>query len=135
MDEMTLHVPVNVKAVLTTALRSQLKLEMEDAIRNVELELQQLEFQAKRMIAEQQKTDPQLLPQLYNYLDSERSKRLEFKKVTEDKLERLEKLELGSEITNGTIDRSITVKLGDDLIKYMGAEILLEDGKIIAFRM
>ena len=45
-----------------------------------------------------------------------------------------EKLEIGSEISQGTMEQTIVVKIGDDLSVLMGAEILLEDGKVIAFR-
>lgn len=135
MDEMTLRVPVHVKSILTEQLRSHLRNEMDEALKNVELELQQLEFQGKRMVAEQTKNNPDELPQLYAYLDQERFKRVEFQRETQARLERLEKLELGSEIAQGPLDRTVTLKIGDDLNKYMGAEILLEDGKIVAFRM
>ena len=135
MDEMTLRVPVGVKSILTTQLRNQLKTEMEEALKNIDLELQQLEFQAKRMIAEQSKVNPDNLPRLYDHLDAERFKRLDFQRETQERLERLEKLEIGSEISQGTLDRTVTLKIGDDLHKFMGAEILLEDGKIVAFRM
>lgn len=135
MDEMTLRVPVHVKSILTEQLRNQLRAEMNEALKNVELELQQLEFQGKRMVAEQSKANPDELPNLYAYLDQERFKRVEFQKETQARQERLEKLELGSEITQGNLDRTVTVKIGDDLNKLMGSEILLEDGKIVAFRV
>lgn len=135
MEEMTLNIPVNVKAILTDSLRAQLNAEMKEALKNVDLELQQLEFQAKRMVADQQKQNPDALPQLYAFLDAERLKREEFRRDTEARIDRLDKLETGAEISNGTIERTVTLKIGDDLHKYMGAEILLQDGKIIAFRM
>ncbi|WP_295260525.1 YlqD family protein, partial [Veillonella sp.] len=34
----------------------------------------------------------------------------------------------------GTLEQTVTVKIGDNLDAMMGAEILLEDGKIVAFR-
>ena len=135
MQEMTLRVPVTVKAKLTEDLKTKLTEELNEAIKNVDLELQQLEFQAKRMLGEQAKVDPQALPELRAQIDAERFKRLDFKRDAEGRLEHLQKLELGSEIVQGNLDRTVTLKIGDDLHKYMGAEILLEDGKIIAFRM
>ncbi len=135
MQEMTIHLPVNVKAILTSNLKEQLKKEMQETLTNVDLELQQLEFQAKRMIAEQVKVNPQELPNLHAHIDSEKLKRLELQKYTSEQLEHLEKLDIGAEIPRGTIDRVLTVKIGDNLHDYVGAEILLEDGKIVAFRM
>ena len=45
-----------------------------------------------------------------------------------------EKLEIGSEIAQGQMEQTITVKIGDNLDALMGSEILLEDGKVVAFR-
>ena len=135
MEEMTLRIPVNIKARLTADLKERIKTEMNDALKNVDLELQQMEFQEKRMIAEQTKVNPNELPQLYAYLGSERAKRQNFKRETSEQLEQLERLELGSEIPRGTLDGVFNLKVGDNLHKYAGAEILLEDGVIIAFRM
>ncbi len=135
MEEMTLRVPVNIKARVTAALKEKLAADINEALKNVELELQQLEFHAKRMLHEQEKADPQALPQLRSYLDNERIKRLDFRREAQDRLEHLGRLETGAEIGQGTLDRTVTLKIGDDLHKLMGAEILLEDGKIVAFRM
>jgi hypothetical protein len=135
MEEITLRIPVNLKARLTADLKERLKTEMNEALQNVSLELQQLEFQSKRLIAEQNKTDVAGLPRLYAHLESERAKREDFQKDTKEQLAHLEKLELGSEIPRGTLDGIVTVKIGDNLRKYMGAEILVEDGVIVAFRI
>jgi len=59
---------------------------------------------------------------------------LEFKSHMVDKLKETAQLEIGAEIVQGTMDRIITVNVGDDLQKMINAEILLEDGKILAFR-
>lgn len=64
----------------------------------------------------------------------EREKRLAAKKDVEDQLKRAEKLEIGSEIGHGQIERSVEVEIGSDLEELMGAEIVVEDGKIVAFR-
>ena len=50
------------------------------------------------------------------------------------KLKDAQELSLGTEIPQGTLEQTVTVKIGDNLDAMMGAEILLEDGKIVAFR-
>ncbi len=135
MDEIKLRVPVAIKALVTKDLKDKMRAEIQEALKNVELELQQLEFHSKRVLSEQAKVDIQALPQLRSQMEAERVKRLEFKRESEARLEHLEQLALGSEILQGNLDRTVDLKIGDDLHKIMGAEILLEDGKIIAFRM
>ena len=51
-----------------------------------------------------------------------------------DKLERAENLEIGSEVGHGTLERSVEIAVGSDLEALMGAEIVVEDGKVVGFR-
>ena len=53
MDSMTLKCPVTIKAKVTEELKQRLTAETEEALQGVELELQQIEFHAKRLLAEQ----------------------------------------------------------------------------------
>lgn len=134
MESMTLKCPVTVKAKVTEQLKKQLTAEIDDAVKKADYELQQIDFHAKRVMAEQAKVDAQGLTALRQQIDAEKQKRVEFKSQMMERLKETSELEIGSEIVQGNIDRIITVSVGDDLHKAMSAEILLEDGKIIAFR-
>ena len=134
MDSMTLKCPVTIKAKVTEELKQRLIAETEEALQGVELELQQIEFHAKRLLAEQAKQDAQGLVALRQQLEAEKQKRLEFRNEMLAKLKATQELELGSEIVRGQLERVVDVKVGDDLNKIMGSEILLEDGKVLAFR-
>ena len=134
MDSMTLKCPVTIKAKVTEELKQRLIAETEEALQGVELELQQIEFHAKRLLAEQAKQDAQGLVALRQQIEAEKQKRLEFKNEMLAKLKATQELELGSEIVRGQLERVVDVKVGDALNKIMGSEILLEDGKVLAFR-
>ena len=134
MDSMTLKCPVTIKAKVTEELKQRLIAETEEALQGVELELQQIEFHAKRLLAEQAKQDAQGLVALRQQIEAEKQKRLEFKNEMLAKLKATQELELGSEIVRGQLERVVDVKVGDDLNQIMGSEILLEDGKVLAFR-
>jgi len=134
MESMTLKCPVTVKAKVTEQLKARLAAEIQDAIRKADLELQQIEFHAKRVLAEQAKVDAQGLTALRQQIEAEKAKRVEFKTHMTEKLKETAALEIGSEIVQGTMERTVTVSVGDNLHEIMAAEILLEDGKIIAFR-
>jgi hypothetical protein len=131
---MTLKVQVTVKSKVTEQLKSQMAAEIQDAIKKADLELQQIDFHAKRVMAEQARLDAQGLTALRQQIDGEKQKRLDFKNHALEKLKEAAQLEIGSEIVQGNMDRLVTVSVGDDLHSLMSAEILLEDGKIIAFR-
>lgn len=134
MEEMTVRVPVAIKSKVTEGLKAKLIANLQQRLDLVDQDLQQIEFQAKRLLSEQAKIDAQGLIQLRQQIEEEKQKRLNFKADVAAKLKDAEKLELGSEISQGTMEQTITVKVGDDLDALMGSEILLEDGKIVAFR-
>lgn len=134
MDNMTLKCPVTIKAKVTEELKNRMAAEMQEAIKKADIELQQIDFHAKRVMAEQAKQDAQGLVALRQQIEEEKQKRIEFKNHMLEKLKETAALEIGAEIVQGTMERQITVSVGDDLHQLMGAEILLEDGKVIAFR-
>lgn len=134
METMTLKCPVTIKAKVTENLKKQLAAGIQEEVKKVDMELQQIEFHAKRLMTEQAKQDAQGLVALRQQIDAERNKRLEFKSHMVDKLKETAQLEIGAEIVQGTMDRIIAVNVGDDLQKMLNAEILLDDGKILAFR-
>lgn len=134
MSSITLKCPVTIKAKVTEELKQQLAAEIQEALKKADMELQQIEFHAKRMMAEQAKQDAQGLVALRQQVDGEKQKRLEFKNHMLEKLKETAQLEPGAEIVQGTLERIVEVNIGDDLHKVLNTEILLEDGKIIALR-
>ena len=134
MDRMTLKCPVTIKAKVTDELKRKMVAEIQDNIKKVDLEIQQVEFQGKGMLTEQAKVDAQGLPALRQQIDMERQKRLDFKNHLLQKLKEAEAIENGSEVVQGQLERLVEIKVGDDMQSIMNAEILLEDGKIVAFR-
>ena len=134
MEEMTVRVPVTITSKVTESLKAKLIADLQQRLDMVEQDLQQIEFQAKRLLSEQAKIDAQGLIQLRQQIEEEKQKRMNFKAEVAAKLKDAQALEIGSEIAQGTMEQTVTIKVGDNLDALMGSEILLEDGKIIAFR-
>ncbi len=134
MNTITLKCPVTVKSKVTDVLKEQLVAEIKEAMVKVDMELQQIEFHAKRLMTEQVRSDVQGLTALRQQIDGEKQKRLELKNHLQEKLKETSQLELGAEIVQGTMEQMVTVQEGDDLQKLMNREILLEDGKVLAIR-
>jgi predicted transcriptional regulator len=130
MEEMTLRVPVAVKAKVTDDLKAKIVSDLETRLDMVNKDLEAIEFQAQRILADAAKVDATIRQQI----DEEKNKRLAFKEEVTAKLKDAKELSLGTEIPQGTLEQTVTVKIGDNLDALMGAEILLEDGKIVAFR-
>ncbi len=134
MDEMQILVPVAVKSKLTEALKTTLLNEINTNLSRVEHDMAQLEFQANGRIAEQAKVNIQAASQLRAQFEAQKAQMQQVKeKLTNDK-EHLEKLAIGAELNRAPINRLVTIHVGDDMNSIVGGEILVEDGKIIAFR-
>ena len=134
MNTITLKCPVTIKSKVTETLKEQLVAEIKEAMAKIDMELQQIEFHAKRLMTEQVRSDVQGLTALRQQIDGEKQKRLELKSHMQDKLKETSQVEIGAEIVQGTMEQLVTVQEGDDLQKLMSREILLEDGKILAIR-
>ena len=134
MSTITLKCPVTVKSKVTEILKEQLIAEIKEAMAKIDMELQQIEFHAKRLMTEQVRSDVQGLTALRQQIDGEKQKRIELKSHMQEKLKETSQLEIGAEIVQGTMEQMVTVSEGDDLQILMGREILLEDGKFLAIR-
>ena len=132
MEEMTLRVPVAVKAKVTEDLKAKIVSDLETRLDMVNKDLEAIEFQAQRILADAAKVDATSLTAIRQQIDEEKNKRLAFKEEVTAKLKDAKELSLGTEIPQGTLEQTVTVKIGDNLDALMGAEILLEDGKIVA---
>ena len=133
MDKMIVRVPVAVKAKVTEDLKLKIVGDLQNTIKNMELDLEQFEFLSKKAL-HQAASDLSVLPALREQIDIERNKRTAAKQEAEAKLKRAEALELGAEIGHGTLERTVEITVGTNIDTLMGAEILTEDGKVIAFR-
>ena len=135
MDSISIKVPVTVKAKLTEKLRAKMLKEMEEGLSRAELEIQQLGIQEKRVMqeAEQGKLTPQAIQHI-NTIRQERQRRIDYIEETRAHQEELQKFVEGAEIVQGTLERQVEAKVGDDMRELMNVEILVEDDKIIAIR-
>lgn len=142
MDSISLKVPVTVKAKLTEKLKAKIINDLEEGIKRAELEVQQLEIQAKRVMQENQPANPdeptqeeiQRFQAIQAHFGQERQKRVEYRAEALARKEETEKLVIGAEIVQGTLERQVEVHVGDNMRDIMNVEVLVEDDKIIAIR-
>ena len=142
MDAISLKVPVTIKAKLTEKLKAKILGDLEEGINRAELEVQQLNIQEKRVMQENQPANPdeptneeiQRLQAIQAHSGQERQKRLEYREEALGRKEETEKMVIGAEIVQGTLERQVEVHVGDDMRELMNVEVLVEDDKIIAIR-
>ncbi len=134
MDSISVKIPVTVKTKLTEKVRSHRVQEITSRLQQVDLELQQINIQENRAVEETAKENLQELEMIHQHFGIERQKRMEFKQQGEAKIEELNKLALGAELVDGTLERIAEIKVGDNMRELMNVEVLVEDDKIIAIR-
>ncbi|SDP13683.1 YlqD family protein [Selenomonas ruminantium] len=142
MDSISLKVPVTIKAKLTEKLKNKILTDLTEGINRAELEVQQLNIQEKRVMQENQPADAeaptaeeiQRLQAIQAHFGEERNKRLQFREESLARKEEMEKMVLGAEIVQGTLEHQVEVHVGDDMREIMNVEVLVEDDKVIAIR-
>ncbi len=130
MNSVTITVPVTVKAKLTEKLRARLVAECNAVADQMQLEIKQIGIDQQREI----ERSPQHENQIRNFFANELAPRHGRLEEANRRKETLEKLALGAEIVQGTTERQVELKIGDNLREAMNVEILVEDDKIIAIR-
>lgn len=142
MNTISLKMPVTIKAKVTEKLKEKMIKELDEGIQRAELEIQQLRIQEKRVLDENGPANPdeptpqeiQRLGAIQQHFGQEQQKRAEYREQALAQKEKTEKLKIGSEIVQGTLERQVEVKVGDDMRELMNVEVLVEDDKIIAIR-
>ncbi len=130
MDSISIKVPVTIKAKLTEKLKERLINDFTKSAEQMELEIKQIEIDRKRELD----NNPENAGRIQQFFGNEISQRRQ--RIAEANLRRetIEKLQIGAEITQGTLERQVELKIGDNMREIMNVEVLIEDDKIIAIR-
>jgi hypothetical protein len=146
MDEfksnLLLKRPVNIKAIVTPRWKEEVQQQLQAQINQIDSQLQQLDLQGQRAIAEIQKQTlqppgPQIAQQIENIqmqVNQKKSELLEQKNQQLQQLQQVQMLELDQEVNQGQMESYFRVELGDNLIRKMNVEILLRDGIVEEIR-
>lgn len=134
MEKLTLIRPVLIKVKVTEGYKKAAAAELQEAVRRVELELQHLDFQEKRLVSELEKKNPQGIPAARQHLNQERQRRAESRQKLLDRLKEVGQLAIGSEVAYGKMESVVELKVGDDWRGVLGVEVVLQDGIVAAIR-
>lgn len=134
--------PVNIKAVVTPRWKEEAQQQLQSQINELDSQLQQLEIQGQRAIAEIQRQSlqppgPQVTQQIENIqlqVNQRKSELLDQKNQILQQLQQVQLLELDQEVNQGQIEGYFTVKPGENLIVKMQVEVLLRDGVVEEIR-
>jgi predicted RNase H-like nuclease (RuvC/YqgF family) len=135
-SQLMLKRPVAIKAVVTPRWKEEAQTELQAQINRLDKQLQQLESQGQRAIAEIQKQSiqppgPEVTRQIESIqiqVNQKKSEMLEQKNQILNQLNQVHTLELEQEVNQGQLDSFFYLEKGDNLIDKMQVEILIRDG-------
>ncbi len=134
MNTITINRPIVWKAIVTDRLKKELSQELERAIGRLDMEIQQLEFQAKRVLPDLERQNLKRAMEMRQELEEEKQKRRHSRDRLADQMQELQDLANGEEIARGTLEGMAEVAIGDDLTKILYVEIVTKDDQVVEFR-
>jgi|SRR6478672_3991638 hypothetical protein len=134
--------PVTIKAIVTPRWKDEAQQQLQAQINQTDSQLQQLEMQGQRAIAEIQKQSlqppgPQVSQQIESIqlqINQRKSELLEQKNQLLQQLQQVQLLELNQEVNQGQIESFFRIEQGDNLVLKMQVEILIRDGIVEEIR-
>ena len=130
MNSISIKVPVTVKAKLTEKLKERLINDFTKTAEQMELEIKQIGIDHQRELD----ANPNQAARINQFFGNETAQRRQRIAEANARKETVEKLAIGAEITQGTLERQVELKVGDNMREIMNVEVLIEDDKIIAIR-
>lgn len=142
MDEaqsnLLLRRSVLLKVVVTPRWKEEVERQLKTQMSQHDSQLQQIEMQGQRAIAELQKQQsPQASQQVESINSQVNQKRTELQERKNQflqQLEQVQQLSMEQEVAQGQIDSFFRVSVGDNLVKKMNVEILVRDGVVEEIR-
>lgn len=141
-SQLILKRPITIKAIVTARWKEEAQQQLQASINELDSQLQQLDIQGSRTIAEIQRQSLQPLgPQASQQIDSiqlqindRKSELLEQKNQLLQQLQQVQVLDLSQEVNQGQIEGYFSIQTGDNLLEKLQVEILLRDGVVEEIR-
>jgi len=125
--------PVVVKAIVTDVFKRQYLSELEDTVKRLDAVIAQIDTQIRRTELERQIT-PQARA-IRQQLEVERSRQEAARIELAARMKEAEALELQSEFSQGTVESTVDLNVGDNFFTRLArAEIVIKDGIVIEIR-
>ncbi len=128
---------VTVKTLVTDKFRERAKGELDNELKLIDTQLQQLEakyqhsLQQLEKMAQQGQSVQKQLQQLNQEAQQKRNQLASLKMQVSSELGNLDKIENGNFIVTGILENFVEVKVGDNIYdRLMNAEMIVEDGVV-----
>lgn len=123
---------VTVTAIVTEEFKQRLAAELKQAADDQQRRIDQMDFQARRVIADIQKSDLSQAMSVRQRLEAEKGRQEAVKRDFLERVGQVSELEIGSKFPYNAIEGVVEVQVGENLAeKLNNAEIIVKDGVVI----
>jgi uncharacterized coiled-coil protein SlyX len=127
--------PVILKNIVTDAFKTQVVQELSQAVKQIEMHIDQMEFQHRRTLSDLERSDPKRANVVKEEMLLERQRQEQIRSNLQRKLEEVSALQIGSEYVTGNYDAPVKIEVGDSIReKLVQAEIVVKDGIVVGIR-
>lgn len=134
--------PVTIKVIVTPRWKEEAQQQLQAQMVQIDAQIQQLETQGQRAIAEIQRQSliplpPAAAQQIDNIqiqVNQQKSEFLEQKNQYLQQLQQVQLLELNQEVVQAQLESFFRVEKGDNLVAKMNVELVLRDGIVEEIR-
>jgi hypothetical protein len=134
--------PVTIKVIVTPRWKEEAQQQLQAQMVQIDAQIQQLETQGQREIAEIQRQSliplpPAAAQQIDNIqiqVNQQKSEFLEQKNQYLQQLQQVQLLELNQEVAQAQLESFFRVEKGDNLVAKMNVELVLRDGIVEEIR-
>jgi hypothetical protein len=134
--------PVTVKVIVTSRWKEEAQQQLQAQISQLDEQLQQLEMQGQRAIAEIQKQSiiplspeaSQQVENVQNQVNQQKSQILDRKNQFLQQMQQVQLCELGQEVAQAQMESFFTIAKGDNLVQKLNVEIVIRDGVVEEIR-
>ncbi len=124
--------PVIVKNIGTKEFKEQQIEYLNHTLGQIEIRLEQMAFQGRRMIADAEKKSQREAAELRDGLKRERENQEQIKELLERRLGQISNLQEGDVFVSGTYESPVKIEVGDNIMQKLSqAEIIVKDGIVI----
>lgn len=135
MATLTIMRPISLRVIVTEQFKQEMEKELQEAADTTQRRIDQIDFQARRVLAELQRTDLTQAMQVRQQIEAEKGRQESAKKELLDRVQEVRELAMGSEFPRGTLEGVVDIKEGDNLYDILtGGEIVIKDGVVIEIR-
>jgi len=135
MASMTITRPIALRVIVTEQFKEEMAKELQEAADTTQRRIDQIDFQARRVLADLQRTDLTQAMQVRQQIEAEKGRQESVKKELLDRAKEVQELAMGTEFPRGTLEGVVDLSEGDNLYeKLTGAEIVIKDGVVIEIR-